>query len=260
MFTVAEGRTVRFSRGNLQYRASTGTWRFAEHQYDYVGADNQNISSTYTGWIDLFGWGTSGWNSGAVAYQPWATSTTYSDYYPGGSYTNSLTGACANADWAVNNAISNGGNQAGMWRTITKDEWSYLLFSRNASSVSGTENARYAKCKVGSVQGLMVFPDSFSKPAGLADIVNINTSDAAFDGNSYTTEQWSQLEASGAVFLPAAGLRYVTGVSNAGTYGYYWSSTCDDVHYAWYMSFYSGNVLTNYGSRGFGFSVCPVRD
>ena len=30
LFSVAEGRQVRFSKGNLQYQASTGIWRFAE--------------------------------------------------------------------------------------------------------------------------------------------------------------------------------------------------------------------------------------
>ena len=33
----AEGQQVQFSQGNLQYRASSCTWRFAEHQYNVVG-------------------------------------------------------------------------------------------------------------------------------------------------------------------------------------------------------------------------------
>ena len=58
LFSVGEGKQVYFSKGNLQYRATTGTWRFAEHQYDIVGKDNNKISETYDGWIDLFGWAT----------------------------------------------------------------------------------------------------------------------------------------------------------------------------------------------------------
>ena len=58
LFSVSATQRVYFSQGNLQYQASTDTWRFAEHQYDYVGSDNRSISSTYSGWIDLFGWGT----------------------------------------------------------------------------------------------------------------------------------------------------------------------------------------------------------
>ena len=34
LFSVSDDLQVRFSRGNLQYQASTNTWRFAENQYD----------------------------------------------------------------------------------------------------------------------------------------------------------------------------------------------------------------------------------
>ena len=61
-FSVAADRQISFSQSNLQYQARTGKWRFAEHQYDR-SSDNWKISSSNTGWIDLFGWGTSGWNS-----------------------------------------------------------------------------------------------------------------------------------------------------------------------------------------------------
>ena len=68
LFSVSETKRVRFSRGNLQYNPSLGVWRFALRQYHYVCQDNANIAADYDGWIDLFGWGTSGWNSGATAY------------------------------------------------------------------------------------------------------------------------------------------------------------------------------------------------
>ena len=88
LFSVSATKQVHFSQGNLQYQASTNTWRFAEHQYDYVGtqtadycgfyggnvsgSDNRNISSTYNGWIDLFGWGTGS--------NPTLSSTSFEDY------------------------------------------------------------------------------------------------------------------------------------------------------------------------------------
>ena len=59
-FTVAEGKQVTFSGGNLQYTQSTQTWVFAEHQYDTIG--NANITTGAEGnkvladKIDLFGW------------------------------------------------------------------------------------------------------------------------------------------------------------------------------------------------------------
>ncbi len=273
VFTVASGRTVKFSRGNLQYTTTgshatadggtaVGTWRFAEHQYDFIGgADNHNISSTYRGWIDLFGWGTSGWSC-----QPWENEnrTTYIYYYwPGGSYTNNLTGSYANADWGVYNAISNGGNQAGMWRTLTKDEWEYLLFSRAASTINGEANARYAKAVVNGTKGLVIFPDNFTMPSGMSNPSGINTSSAPFNNNTYTESEWSQMEGAGCIFLPAAGWRNFRVVSNVGACGNYWSSSHSDNHdgdYAWSMYFNSGTVGVNDDYRYYGQSVRLVRD
>ena len=109
-FTInSSGGKVYFSKGNLQYKASTNTWQFAANQYDYIGNANSNISSSYSGWIDLFGWGTSGYNHGANCYQPWSTSQTDSDYYAYGQYTYDLYDQTGKADWGYN-AISNGGN------------------------------------------------------------------------------------------------------------------------------------------------------
>ncbi len=53
-FSTSDSVKVVFAPGNLQYQASTQTWRFAEHQYDYRGEENANVSGSYWGWIDLF--------------------------------------------------------------------------------------------------------------------------------------------------------------------------------------------------------------
>ena len=254
LFSVSATQQVHFSQGNLQYRASTNTWRFAEHQYDYVGSTNSNISSNYSGWIDLFGWGTSGWNSGAVCYQPWSISTTSSDYHPGGSYTNGLTGAYAEADWAWHNAISNGGNAAHQWRTLTQSEWYYLLNSRtNASSKRGTGN-------INGVGGLIILPDSWTKPSGCPQF-NPGLESNNWSHNSYTLVQWAQMESAGAVFLPAAGSRYGTNFNNRVYNGIYWSSAPINEGYA-YSSYFSSFNLdpTSNGDRVDGFSVRPVQD
>ena len=84
LFSVAAGKQVLFSQGNLQYQASTNTWRFAENQWDALQRDGGNETSsnreTQSKWIDMFGWGTSGWDSGATEYQPWTRSLTNTDY------------------------------------------------------------------------------------------------------------------------------------------------------------------------------------
>ena len=258
-FSVADGRAVHFSHGNLQYQASTGTWRFAEKQYDVIGAANSNISSSYTGWIDLFAWGTSGWNSGADEYQPWTSSDSYEGFMPGGNDENDLVGEYANADWGVYNRILNGGNQPGLWRTLTGEEWEYLIETRSASTVSGTDDARFAKATVCGMTGVVVFPDSFSLPDGLV-VTNVNEPNRPFNSNVYNSAQWVKMESAGAVFLPAAGARSGSSVSNVGSRGFYWASTNAGVYDASVEFFYNSGLYLFFDKRKYGMSVRLVRD
>lgn len=247
-FSVSADKQVYFSQGNLQYQASTGTWRFAEHQYDMIGDDNANISSSYSGWIDLFGWGTSGWNSGANAYHPYSTSTDNEDYHVGGDYTNNLTGTYANADWGVYNKISNGGNSAGMWRTLTRDEWKYVIFERtDADELRGSAT-------VNGVTGMILLPDNWTAPDGITFESGMN----GYDANTYTSE-WSKMESYGAVFLPAAGHRYGTYVYGVGSYGSYWSGSTYDSNNPIYQYFNSNDVSTYNYDGNYGRSVRLVR-
>lgn len=187
-FSVSATNQVYFSQGNLQYQASTDTWRFAENQYDMIGDDNKNISSTYGGWIDLFGWGTSG-----TDYKPYLSSQETSDYYNGAN----LEG---NKDWGYNK-ISNGGNEEELWRTLSADEWMYLLNSR--------KDALKREATVNEVKGLILLPDNSS--ISLVD--------------TYTLDEWKAIETEGAIFLPAAGRRYGTAMHTVGEFGEYWTST-----------------------------------
>ena len=201
-FTInSGGGKVYFSQGNLQYQASTGTWRFAEHQYENIGASNANISESYTGWIDLFGWGTSGYNHGAVCYQPWSASTNNTDYHPYGSVTANLYDGDGTADWGYN-AISNGGNSENSgWRTPKKDEWVYLFNTRTTTS-----GIRYAKATVNGVTGVILFPDDWD--TSYYALNNTNTANAGWSSNTITASDWAaSLEAHGAVFLPTSGNR-----------------------------------------------------
>jgi hypothetical protein len=169
-----------------------------------------------------------------------------------------LTGDYANADWGVYNAISNGGNATGMWRTLTKDEWGYLLNERNASTVSGTENARYAWATVNGTAGLIVFPDSFTLPAGVViDAESINVYSTI--NNVYSIEDWAQLESAGAIFLPAAGARTGTQVSGTGEECFYWSSTYTSAYNGYGMNNYDGIRVTSI-SRYYGCTVRLVKD
>ena len=252
VFSVSASDAVYFSQGNLQYQASTNKWQFATNQWDYVGGYNGNIAQTYTGWIDLFGWGTSGYNHGAVCYQPWSTSTSHNSYYAYGSNTYQLYDQTGQADWGYN-AISNGGNQENSgWRTLTKDEWNYLFNTRSTAS-----GIRYAKAQVNGINGVILLPDDWN--ADYFTLNSTNTSNSTFSSNLITRSQWAILEQHGAVFLPAAGSRSGTSVYNIGSSGCYWSANNSN-YFALCLSFSgSGLNAANDNERSFGQSVRLVR-
>ncbi len=251
-FTInASGDQVYFSQGNLQYQASTSTWQFAEYQYDRIGNANLGISETYDGWIDLFGWGTSGYDNTpndayAVNYQPW--SVDYDDvnadfnangYGPSTNMPDpNLVGTSASYDWGVYNAISNGGNQNGLWRTLTNDEWSYLI-----------ANHTKGKSTVNGISGWVL------RPYGV--ITDVAT--------SYTAEDWVAEEAAGSVFLPTTGFRgYNASVDNleVNNQGFYWSSTHYDSYQSYNLQFWGNDIdMQSGGDRCYGFAVrlvCPA--
>lgn len=210
-------RFVYFSKGNLQYQPSSNTWRFAEHQYDYVGDMNQYATSYYNGWLDLFGWGTSGYNHGASAYQPWSTSTQYLDYYAYGDASYNLYDQTGQADWGYN-AISNGGNVTNTWNTLSQEEWTYILFARYTDS-----NMRYAMAKVNNINGLLILPDDWNPST--YNLMSTNTP-TSFATNTINSADWTTLENAGVVFLPASGYRYGSNTSNVSSLSaFYWSST-----------------------------------
>ena len=255
-FSVGPNRHVLISSGNLQYTtngthtvagggAALGTWRFAPNPWDVIGNANSNISSSDTSWIDLFGWGTSGYN---YKY-PYMTSENSSDY---GNGNNDI--ANTKYDWGVYNAISNGGNQPGLWRTLTQSEWLYLLNVRNTNS-----GIRYAKATLNNVSGLIIVPDDWE--TSTYTLNSTNDSSAAFSANIITTSQWPVLETGGCVFLPVAGYRFVTRVFLPSTNGDYWTATYYDDFSSYFMNIIASDVnsFSNHG-RYFGRSVRLVQD
>lgn len=230
-FSVSNSTKVLFSKGNLQYQPSTNTWRFAEKQNEVVKKDNANISESYSGWIDLFGWGTSGWDSGAKEFKPYTKSQHGEDYSPNNNSSADLEGQYANADWGVYNQISNGGNEVCMWRTLSSTEWSYLLKSRQHAA------QLFGRASVDGVWGLIILPDDWQA----IDDVNFIAQAEKFTTNTYNSDDWSKMEDAGAIFLPCAGYRYgnmVYDVDNdKDPSGDYWSTTHDDTEYAFCMYF-----------------------
>lgn len=262
IFTVGANRRVHFSQGNLQYQATTDTWRFAEHQGDKIGNDNSNISWYYDGWIDLFSWGTSGWNNGNLYYHPYdhSYSVDYNIGYGYGptddtNYEYNLSGTYAEADWGVHNAISNGGNQAGLWRTLQVGEWDCLFNTRETPS-----GIRFAKANVyGYGNGVVILPDNWD-PSVYA-LYDTNDANAEYTSNVIGEYGWSQMEANGAVFLPAAGNRSGLTIDNLGSKGFYWSTSHHGTGNAFYTQIEASNMsVLNAAYRYKGYSVRLVHD
>lgn len=203
-----------FSHGNLQYNASGchepaggllsigGTWKFADNQYDYKGDNNTQASSTYTGWIDLFQWGTSGYYHNLIGSYPNATWVPWSNNmelgWPGGEHRDLYN----QADWGYNK-ISNGGDTENSgWRTPTMSEWQGLT-------------SKMSQCTVCGVKGALLVPENWTGGTKSSYTASSNPS-------------WEEAEAAGAVFLPYGGAidlhdPSTVGYINKGSW--YWSST-----------------------------------
>ena len=88
---------------------------------------------------------------------------------------------------------------------------------------------------------------------------------------NYTTRTWTTLNGvkgykvtskinGNSIFLPAAGHRRNSDLNDAGSFGYYWSSSLStgNPDYAYGLHFYSGSVSSSHSSRYQGLSVRPV--
>lgn len=299
-FSIRDDRKIEFSKGNLQYQASTGTWRFADNQYDMIAggttsipestsleirgyphkrknyakgnvsvSDNRRISAYYSGWIDLFGWATSGYHAPAdklnVNFMPYSYATTadmrgrsgnedYSNLYGYGPTWNkapslSITGDYANYDWGVFNKISNGGDAK--WRVLSSAEWDYLW----QRTVYGNQSYYYAT--VNGVAGLILLPDNWKAPEGISFVVYEYFTDEETDAMmekdpqalykllNFSRAEWNKMEKAGAVFLPATGYRVEKKLFGVGTEGAYWTSNAMDGSQSGTFSFDIYNISAN---------------
>ena len=208
-FSVSATEVVYFSQGNLRAstmnNGSSWTWTFATRQWDYIGTDpantaiNGNGSVSINGYVDLFYWSDRTFvHYGILISQLWVLR----DF----------------KDWGQN-AILNGGNTKNAWRTLTQEEWDYLFNTRSTAS-----GIRYVKATVNSIAGVILLPDNWN--TSYYALSNTNTATAAFTSNTISSTNWTNLlEPRGAVFLPAAGMRYVTTVYDAGSIGDYMSAS-----------------------------------
>lgn len=266
LFSVSANKQVYFSRGNLQYNPKFKLWQFAYPQYSmlhtgWTGDSNvsSEYTSTYNGWIDMFGWATSGTYHGAICHFPYSTDQTDSKYYAYGNASYNLYDRTGAADWGCN-SIGNGGEQTGLWRTPKYSEWDYLLNSR--STLSGI---RFAKGSINSVHGLIILPDNWD--SSIYPLSNANNNTSSYSNTISITDWTNIFEVNGAVFLPAAGWRdYINVIQSYDYYGYYWSSD-----FIYIPNLYGGDIpkclmftnkslYTTSRSRHYGSSVRLIQD
>lgn len=241
LFSVSATKQVMFAPGNLQYTQSTQTWSFAAEQYEFIGIANVTNCYGLADKIDLFGW------SGNTGEAKWGVSISGDDDDYSGDF----------LDWGRN--IGDGM----IWRTLTKDEWDYLLDTRpNAASLKGI--ARILLGKGEYANGLILLPDNWEAPAGVTFKSGFasrwSSSQAYADYQTFTLAEWQKLEASGAVFLPAAGYCRGSDVDGVQYDGYYWSATPGDLDGAYSLHFVSGGADRDNYYRYNGQAVRLVQD
>ena len=267
-FHVSANQVVYFSAGNLQYKPSDQKWRIAENQWDFVGfyypsptttgathygtvrgGSNRytqfiitnNSLSDWTYWIDLFGWGTSGYSGVTNQAMPY-------DYVTTGKVYGGSANLDANYDWGKNTIwYGERSAPAGTWRTLTAAEWDYLLgkgFSVLSRTVSGGKGLgkthSLVKVRVGDVDipGLLIYPDGYlatdPHPSTHVGTTTINLSD-------YPS----------CAFLPCAGIRSGIITENSIDYpnitalpgqvtdplGYYWTADYYNTNNAGFIQF-----------------------
>ena len=256
-FSVSGTKQVYFSKGNLYaYKGSSDwKWYFQPHQWMYVGDASGNklitgpmtLSGSYLR-VDLFGW--NGASSPNDCYGI-NNSATDSDY-------GNVSGEALKHDWG-HNVI--GSYAADTWRTLTTDEWDYLLKDRTVTN-SLSAGARYTMAVINSTyRGMILFPDTYVHPSGTS-FVGGNYNGSSGDVSTVSHEGWALMEKAGCVFLPAAYERNGTTIGTATVYGSYWVNSSAATTTARKLCIYSySNAAGVYsGNRYIGCSVRLVRD
>lgn len=231
-FSVSSEKQVLFSKGNLWYDGSK--FHFEEKQWDF----------RYYG--SYFKWGN----------KEYAVGETTSEGGP--------------LFCAYNFEVSDDDHT---WRTLANDEWKYLLglnsegrdeeyrpqakdlcaFSKVTFDADGT-----------TVSGLIIMPDGYPyDQITLTDgsYTEYDKNNEPYEIKTTSYKRWQDLEAAGAVFLPAAGCYTEFNVGDVGVgVGFYWSSNHSNSGDAGFLVFSPTNLHTDYEMRDRGHSIRLVRD
>ncbi len=229
IFSVGADKIVRFSKSNLQYDKNRRKFVFADNQYDYKGSSEGNI-------IDLFGWGT-----GNNPTESSASNAKYTDFN----------------DWGAK--VGSG------WRTLSQNEWAYLLGARHDAEAKNYFGyvvflSNDKKDTLAYKFGLIILPDDWIVSDGQYILLEDNT---------YSVEEWADMEQAGAVFIPATNEQSFSDTKKI-MYGSYWTSSFLSDAFSLRMQIthsyreFNGNHIYGYGFseyiRSNKFSVRLVKD
>lgn len=146
-------------------------------------------------------------------------------------------------------------------RVLSKDEWHYL-FTARTNAYSQFAQGRIKVSEGEYTNGLIILPDyeKWTLPQGLT--WNYTDTQLGYAKNTYTPAQWNQMEAAGAVFLPAAGYSSDgSSVIDVNSQGNYWTSTSSDNSNAYYVQFSDGYFYDNVNcSQSVYYSVRTVQN
>ena len=214
-YKVYDDVKIVFAPGNLQYNPAKDEWRFAPHQYDMIGENNEKITNTYNGWIDLFGWGATGY----MYSLPYLVSIDNSQYGPLGDH--DLTGEYAEYDWGVHigDKITNNPDRSYKWRLMYSWDWNYIL-----------EHNQHTLATVCGVRGMLIFPEGFE----------VNPDEISYEDYLHKiVNDESYLTDNGLVFLPAAGHREGSKLVRETTGWYHTSISDGNSEGCVFLEFYS---------------------
>ena len=229
IYSVSASKKVMFSSGNLLWtggsRTSTASenrnyWIFNQNQYDLGGFVDFNHNTT--GSSNYFSWYNSDNTNSTILVHD-------NSSFNGTPY-----------DWGD---LFNDPNDV-HWCTLTKDEWKYLMVSRQVNF----HHYAFGRINTGTnnyVNGLILFPDQFTWPTSVTHQPTTFDGAAAYSNASYTVAEWSLLEEAGCVFLPAGGHVGFNGstpsISSVGSEGNYWTKTGDSGNSVFYCNFTENN-------------------
>ena len=209
VFTVdANDKKVRFTRGNL-YRDeehNNPVCKVEQHQYDF----NANGYTGSTDHVSHFMWCNDIANAASQSYDDsWKVQDTF------------FTEA---ADFSVT-GFNSSENKC---RSLTNEEWQYLFSYGDYDNDARRGKYRCGVTVCGKANCLVLLPDSWTWGSNQ-------------DKQEYNYVEWKNMEAAGAVCLPAAGIRNGDSFYSEGIYGYYWTASPEET-LAYGFNFYSNSV------------------